>query len=553
MTQPPRLLRACLDRTTFQLTVYMLPAADGCGSFVRYILYGRDNIINPFQQLATGTNPAMTSMSATLPNLKRWQLYVVARYACNGADTLISDTIFIDDTPPALLNLDSASVDMTTQRVIAGWQQAPEADVMGYSVFKVDASTGNNILISDTQSNSYDFLTSTFNSNNPNNRVAIAVFDSCRNGGIICNYHSPACLSFTWNNNNNYRCDKKFRFSWTPYVGWVADHYSIWYKSPLTGNWVYDGDVPGATTNYTFDIPVLGQPYSFFVRAHRNAGTGPSSTSNIIQVTLLSHPKPSTNTIGHASVITDNTIEVTGTWTKPGPGYTAKLESSIDGSTWNTAAVLNPASDQFRIKLSPVTANQTSYGYRMMVYNPCGEPVDTSEVHFTMLLVRSGLQLTWNDYTPYQLQDQRLVQRSIQSSTWNNTPASTGGFILADTVKPECYRVVSYQITAGNHSDTSWSNEICLRAKDTTLIPTGFNPDGPNKRFKIVNPNITAGQASMAIYDRWGGKVWEGDALEGWDGEIQGIPAITGIYVYQVRVFRTEKRELFNGTLMLLR
>lgn len=80
--------------------------------------------------------------------------------------------------------------------------------------------------------------------------------------------------------------------------------------------------------------------------------------------------------------------------------------------------------------------------------------------------------------------------------------------------------------------------------KDTTLIPSGFNPEGNNPRFKIVNPNISDGQAVMSIYDRWGGKLWEGDALQGWNGTYNGDVLPMGLYIYKVVLRRPVKNEL---------
>lgn len=531
----------------------MLPVADGCGSFNRYVLYGRDNIINPYQALATQTNRTAGSISTTLPNLRRWELFVVARYACNGTDTLVSDTIFVDDQPPALLNPDSVSVDMATQLVVAGWTRAPEPDVMGYSVFKVDPGTGNNILINEIDSTDYRFNVSTFNSTNPNNRIAIAVFDSCRNGGIISNYHSPVCVSYSWTGNTNYRCDRRFTFGWTPYVGWTTDHYSIWYMDDVNNTWNHVADIPGNSTSYTFNIPNLNRTYRFFVRSHRTSSpTVFTSTSNIIQVPLPGHPEPAFNNIGHASVISNQSVEVTGVWDRPGAGYTARLESSTDGSTWNTA--FNISNTSFRYTFNNLNTAASTYHYRIVVINPCNEPVDTSEEHETIRLQRTGVNLNWNPYQPYlSASDEALYQRIKGSSTWNNTGGNGGFHMLTDTSQPECFRVIAYNTIAGNRTDTAYSNEVCIRVVDTTLIPSGFNPEGNQKRFQIVNPNLEPGQAIMIIYDRWGGKIWEGEALNGWDGFINQQPAITGIYVYQVRITRIEKRELYNGTLMLLR
>ncbi|MCC7299226.1 MAG: gliding motility-associated C-terminal domain-containing protein, partial [Bacteroidia bacterium] len=86
------------------------------------------------------------------------------------------------------------------------------------------------------------------------------------------------------------------------------------------------------------------------------------------------------------------------------------------------------------------------------------------------------------------------------------------------------------------------------------LIPGGFTPGGLNPIFKIINVNILPGEATMRIYDRWGAKIIETDALTGWDGKDQdGNFLGPGIYAYTIQIVRTEKRELLKGTVVLIR
>lgn len=221
-------------------------------------------------------------LSAPLPNKKRWELFVSARFACNGIDTLNSDTVFVDDLPPAMILLDSVSVDLASQRVVAGWKKAPEADVMGYSVFKVDPGTGNNVLVKDTAGLAYRFLTSTFDSRNPGHKIIIAVFDSCKNGGVLCPPHSPVCATINPAENTQYRCSRKVLLRWTAYVGWLVDHYDIWYASSRDNLFYKAGSVSGDTLQFYHPLPELNYTYTYFVRAHKTAGVGITSTSNVV-------------------------------------------------------------------------------------------------------------------------------------------------------------------------------------------------------------------------------------------------------------------------------
>jgi gliding motility-associated-like protein len=555
MVTPPKAIRACLDPTTSVVTLYISPSSDACGSFSSYRLYGRDNAISPFQLLYQGGIAGSTSLSAALPNKKRWELFVSARFACNGTDTLNSDTVFVDDQPPALLLLDSVSVDLTSQQVVAGWKKAPEADVMGYSVFKVDPGTGNNVLVKDTAALGYRFLTSTFDSRNPGHKISIAVFDSCKNGGVICPPHSPVFASINPAENTQYRCSRKVLLRWTTYVGWPVDHYEIWCASSKNNLFFKAGSVAGDTLRFVHSLPELNYTYTYFVRAFKTTGTGATSSSNVVLFSATGFSKPTNNEIGHASVVSDGRIEVSYTWNPPSPsGFKALLQFREYASTaWITANSNLPLGSG-RTVISNLETQKKRYVFRVLAQNPCGEGYDTSINHISLLLTKTANNAQWFDYQPYNPNNQVVEERNKQGSTWNAVGGPSSPYYIVDTTKALCYRVVAYKTDASNNRiDTAYSNEICLRVYDTTLVPNAFSPEGYNKVFRIVNPNIERGQAVMHIYDRWGGKLWQGEALDGWNGETQGQPIIQGLYVYKIEIYRPEKRELFQGTLMLIR
>ena len=555
VSTPPKIARACLDKTTGTLTVYISKTQDACGSFVALKLYGRDDVINPYQLLCYGGSTGTTALNAILPNKKRWEVFVSVLFACNGKDTLNSDTVFVDDTPPAMLDLDSVSVDLASQQLIAGWRKAPEKDVMGYSVFKVDPSTGNNILIKDTASLEYRFSTSTFDVKNSGNKTNIAVFDSCYNGGVICPPHSPVCASINPAENTQFRCNRKVLLRWTAYVGWAVDHYDIWCASSKDNLFLKVGSVVGDTLRFYHSLPELNYTYTYFIRAHKTATAGTTSTSNVVLFFAADFSKPLKNEIGHASVVLSGNIEVSYNWQPPAPtGFNALLQyREYSSSSWTTAINNLPAGPG-RILIKNLETSKKRYVFRVLCQNPCGIVFDTSINHISLLLVKSGNLAQWFDYQPYNPNNQVIEERNKQGFTWNVVGGALAPYFITDTTKALCYRVVAYKTDANNNRiDTAYSNEVCLRVYDTTLVPNAFSPEGKNDVFRIINPNIERGQSVMTIYDRWGGKLWQGEALDGWNGDVVGEPVGQGFYVYKIEVHRPEKRELFQGTLMLLR
>ncbi|MFZ1705658.1 MAG: gliding motility-associated C-terminal domain-containing protein [Saprospiraceae bacterium] len=94
-------------------------------------------------------------------------------------------------------------------------------------------------------------------------------------------------------------------------------------------------------------------------------------------------------------------------------------------------------------------------------------------------------------------------------------------------------------------------------------IPNAFKPSsGTNGIFYIVSPpNFNGSILRMAIYDRWGNKVFfkENVALNdpslGWDGSFSGRDVIPGVYVYSVEILNQTSGIIttFQGDLTLIR
>jgi hypothetical protein len=540
------------------VTVYYKSITDGCGSFSKIVLYGRDNSSNPFNALSEHSILGATQITAALPNKKKWELYVALLYACNGTDTLFSNTIFIDDNPPAYLEPDSISVDIPTQKVIAGWSKAPEPDVMGYSIFKVDPGTGNNTVIDEQNVLGYTFNTTTFDGTLGGNQLALAAYDSCRNGGIISAYHSPVLLKFVNGQNVDYQCTRKIYMSWTPYIGWAASKQDVYVKDDFSNTWSIAASLPAGAVNYTFSIPVLGRQYSFFIRTTKLAAVITSS-SNVIDFNASDFQKPAVRSIKHVSVLNDNNIHITGQYTvTPSLGKALLQVKNYGASSWNTLASYNPPIASFAYTHGGLNTQSAKYVYRILLLNTCNEPFDSSESHTSILLKRNFNVFTWNDYWGWNgmTYETDLLAREKSSFTWNNLLTSPdSSYFLMDTSKAYCYKVASILRGINNKPiDTAYSNTICIRVLDTTLIPNSFSPGGINPIFKITNPNLQAGQAQMLIVNRWGQIIFRGDALDGWDGkDPKGDYCGPGFYPYLIEVFTPEKREAFEGTVMILR
>lgn len=567
VTNPATVYRACLDRPTFTLTVSLSAPTDACGSFVHHRLYGREDAFSPWKLLKQINTLNTSIINAVLPNTKAWEVFVSTSYACNGKDTLVSNHVFVDNQAPTQFEPDSVSVEYTSQRVVAGWKKPLDPDVLGYSLFKLVG--GGNALIKDTFSTFYRFDTFTFNPRTSNNSFSIAAFDSCLNGGLLSNYHSP--INLLVQKSSKHWCSKKTLLTWTKYKGWTAGVYFVWRHCLSDGKWQMLGSVVAdlatdpATYNFTDTTYESNKQYHYFVRASKITG-GVTSTSNRVFVDYVFNGNAAPiSVITGASVVGNDLVRLDINWKKDGPTSFLKVEKkAVTG--WTTIyTTTNPGN--FTYNDGTTKTSSAVAEYRAVRTNDCGLVDDSSFVHKTMLLSDNQRVITWTNHvgwanpaitTSY---DYHLEQKS--GSTWNTLYAggATSFLLPATLYGNQVFRVkifsnsgvlpISYELYSNEHAvylgfDSS--------AVDTTLIPSAFNPFGINKTFKISNPAISAGESSLSIYNRWGELLFQGDALLGWDGtDAQGREVSQGTYVYLIQASYRNKKTRYSGTLLLIK
>lgn len=564
---PATVYRACLDRPTFTLTVSLSAPSDLCGSFGKHRLYGREDAFSSWKLLKESTVLNTTLFTTTLPNTKAWEVFVSTSFGCNGVDTFNSNHVFVDNQAPAQFEPDSVSVEFGTQRVIAGWKKPADLDVLGYSLFKL--AGGGNALIKDTVGTFFRFDTSTFNPRTTNNSFSIAAFDSCLNGGLLSNYHSP--IHLTVQVNGKFWCDKKTTLNWTKYRGWVTEKYSVWRFCITDNRWDYKGIVMAdlvndpSTYGYTDTNYETNKKYIYFVRAHRLSSVISSSSNvQVIDYNFSGNAKP-ISTITGVSVVGDNQIRLDAIWKKDGPSSTLSIEKKL-GTGWSTIHTTALAGSI--LFNDPSTQTQLNYAeYRLIRTNDCGIKDDTSYHHNSILLTDNQRVMSWSSHigwtnpainTTFQY---HLEQKT--GFTWN---ALYSGNSTSFTLPNNLYGNQRFRIKIYSEDGKLpinfelYSNERSVylgfdsSAFDTTLIPSAFNPSGINQIFKLSNPAISPGESELSIYNRWGELLFKGDALQGWNGtDSRGNEVPQGTYVYLVQASYRNKKTRYSGTLVLIK
>ena len=104
---------------------------------------------------------------------------------------------------------------------------------------------------------------------------------------------------------------------------------------------------------------------------------------------------------------------------------------------------------------------------------------------------------------------------------------------------PGSYRVVC---AVNNQYCTSDSSEVTVNISESYLaVPNVFTPngDGQNDEFRVAYRSLR--EFHIWVYNRWGKLVYESaDPAKGWDGTINGRPAVEGAYFYVVRALGTD-------------
>jgi gliding motility-associated-like protein len=470
-------------------------------------------------------------------------------------DSVNSNRIWIDDKAPDYVEPDSVSVEDATQQLIAGWSKPADTDILGYSMFKVD---NQNTLIDEKNVLNYRFLKSDFDVTTSNNRLAIAGFDSCRNGGVISADHSPVLLSA--NLSNKYQCDRKLNVSWKEYKGWLFSKHQLIIVDAVTGAKLFDSSFAPGSTNYIWTLPKLGLQMKIWVRAHKQTGSI-TSTSNRKDLIAYDAGVPSSPTsLYYTSVENEPKIELS-CFAQIGDSCVIRYREKST-SVWQLGSSVATSPGNIHWEFIAADAKTKEYEFRLVRFSGCGEPADSSKLSSNILLRKNGSQLQWNAPDHFQnlgISYQYEIQR-LELGSWAVTATVTGTNFTPTDLGVSTYRVRA--ITSNSMPlGKNWSHSNSLlfdggfdsSLLDTFFIPDAFTPEGVNPIFKVVNQAVLPGQARMLIFNRWGEVIFDGDALEGWNGQVNGEYVSDGVYVYLINARYRSRIVKKTGTLLLIR
>jgi hypothetical protein len=537
---PIEIYNICLNPADSVATLSFTNLKNPCGTFSEIIVKGRVVKTNPdpYSVLYSSAVLPGNSISIKQADLKQRSFFIEFLYACNGVDTLRSDTVNIDLSPPIDLELDSVSVDIATQKVLIGWPKNSSPDYKGYLVYIRNGV--NNQLIQDQNNEGYLHFGS-----NPTSRsiqYTYNTYDTCNNKSLLSKLHGTMHLTRKYN-----KCANEIDLNWSPYIGWETSSYDIYVSKNASAYTLL-----GATSNTNFSHQNLekGSTYCYFIRSHKQSSNITSSSNSVCQV-IPNNPVVNNTHIQSISVVNKNQISIQ--WFTQ-DALETKNAQIYRGTNKNNLSLINETTYNNGINTytDMVNTEDQPYIYQIVVPDSCSQNNDSSLIHKSVYLTISQSELAWSSFKYDKSVAVEDIIYSNNGSTWNPISKTTTGenqglSINADSAK--CYRVA----TISTSGDTSYSNQICILSDLNIYVPTALktNSNIGNNLFTIYGTGIDWEKSSVSVFDRWGGKILEiNNNQRTWDAK----DAISGTYIYAGYVYGVKGEQvLVKGKLTILK
>jgi len=160
----------------------------------------------------------------------------------------------------------------------------------------------------------------------------------------------------------------------------------------------------------------------------------------------------------------------------------------------------------------------------------------------------------------YQLQP--IVSSDVNAFLWTPNTGLNSTTIASPVAQPKA--TTTYTLQVSNEGNCSASNNITIQVicgAGQIFIPNTFSPngDGMNDVF-FPRGNGIYSVRSFRIFNRWGQLVFErtnttaNKSADGWDGQYQGRPLNTDVYIYQIEVVCDNNQIIpLQGNITLIR
>ena len=563
----PRITRICESSSDLSVSIYWIPFNDTCDAFVQIDIYAykksSPHILVKIDSVMTRNTFSYTS-KAGAGNLYLDSFYVSYITKCSGNIVAVcSASINTDFIPPNYVNPDSISVH--GKKTIIGWKPSSSKDTKAYVVYL--STPGVNIPIDTVYGlNSDIYIDSTMGAPDKGSiDYTLAVLDSCDNVSRLSNAHATIFLSAKQDS-----CARTINLSWSPYVGWPVDSYTVFCSIDGGLHYYRVAKTPGTNTTFRFAVLRNVVSYVFYVRAHKGGSSIITSTSNILSVPI--NFLNSGNVI-NLSLVSVDVNQIRLEWHVPTLKNIASfmIEGSTDSVHYSSLANITVDTlNDYSYLLNDAVLTTIHY-FKIVAIDFCGNKLTQSNISLNIVLhvsnSSSGRLLRWNNYRTWK---HKVLYYIIYRSTAKNDSGSwlpitkvngdTNAFLDIDSIDAFdnygiCYRVVavgtdtSFEVPAISYSQTA-----CTFGSPIVHMPNAFVRGGVIGVYKPITLYADLKLCSMRIYNRWGEEIVSIDDLEkGWDGTNMGKKVPEGVYFYSVEIYGIDKSyHLYRGTFTVL-
>lgn len=486
----------------------------------------------------------------------------------------VTEGPFYDLTDPKDVINDTVSqyADGTISGIVIGWTQPPGKDIEGYMIQRSDIIPAKYDSIAFVPYGTNFFVDQSVSACLKNYGYAVITIDKCgkRSPGTYLPNHRKNIILSDFSIDG---CERIAHLKWTAYHGMPGglSGYQV-FMSEAGKPFQLITTVPPADTVFNHNgLFKDGFSYKYFIRA---MGASLSSSSSSCQkiTTYAGTLLPDSIVITQATVVNEAHVKVNFLLYPDNIIKNLQLEraDSREGpySVVNSIVSSGFILEDYYIYDSTASVNSKSYYYRLAYKDGCSElPIYSVDTVRTILLqckeTEAGSHIEWNAWEQFNMgiSDYTIFRTiGVTTSILSNVSPSQLDFnddlAGVDVLQEVCYSVKANENPGNPQVDGAFSqsNTCCLKRSPKVLLPNAFRPEGENNILLPVCTNVDAYAFSMAIYNKWGEKVFETTNKDlGWTGRAHGSAAPMGVYFYLVK-YRSLTGENFEkkGHVILL-
>lgn len=355
--------------------------------------------------------------------------------------------------------------------------------------------------------------------------------------------------------------NKKNNLSWQPYTGVTTGgqfrFYRINRNNAPSGGTIANQNTAAYTddnaiacgTQYCYSVvaTIAGSAAQIEVTSASVCVTGvngdvPNQVDNVVVSVENNHPK----------IVTALSAPASGTLSS----YTLVI-SRADGSSGSFNPIGTVLNDGTFVD-TDANASAGSSCYQVTYQGVCGLTLPPSKPVCSVFLTPTApTVINWTGESPFipgPVTGYTLEITNSLGGTVQKAQLGTSTRFDLDPNDPDT-ATYTYRIMANSAGQISYSNYITISRDAKIIVPDAFTPNGDQMNDEFLPKGITVDRFLMNIYSRWGEVVYStSDKTKGWNGQINGVPAAMGQYMFRIEVEDLSgQKTVRTGAVLLIR